>query len=161
MGDDVKDIVVQWVDYMKTELLMGHDDPLFPKPKMGQGKDRSFQVIGLSSGHWSNASAIRRIFKDAFTGAGLRPFNPHSFRNTLAALGERLCNNAEEFKAWSQNLGHEGVLTTFYSYGEIEPIRQVEIIQRLDKPRDDILSTINTAKLARELAVAISEQASR
>ena len=117
VGDDVKEIVVQWVDYMKTESLMGHDDPLFPKPKMGQGKDQSFQVLGLSREHWSNASAIRRIFKDAFTGAGLRPFNPHSFRNTLAALGERLCNNAEEFKAWSQNLGHEGVLTTFYSYG--------------------------------------------
>ena len=53
------------------------------------------------------------------------------------------------------------MLTTFFSYGEIEPIRQVEIIQRLEKPRDDILSTINTAKLARELAVAISEQVLR
>ena len=41
MGDDVKDIVVQWVDYMKTELLMGSDDPLFPEPNMGQKKDQS------------------------------------------------------------------------------------------------------------------------
>ena len=28
------------------------------------------------------------------------------------------CKTPEEYKAWSQNLGHEGVLTTFCSYGE-------------------------------------------
>ena len=39
----------------------------------------------------------------------------------------------EDFKAWSQNLGHEGVLTTFYSYGEVQPQRQSDIFQRLKK----------------------------
>ncbi len=63
-------------------------------------------------------------------------FNPHSFRNTLAALGESLCRSAEEFKAWSQNLGHEGVLITFYSYGEVQPQRQAEIIQQLNSPHE-------------------------
>jgi hypothetical protein len=32
----------------------------------------------------------------------------------------RLSGNPEEFKAWSQNLGHDGVLTTFSSYGPID-----------------------------------------
>ena len=27
-------------------------------------------------------------------------------------MGETLCHSVEEFKAWSQNLGHDGVLTT-------------------------------------------------
>jgi hypothetical protein len=39
-------------------------------------------------------------------------------------LDETRCRSPEEFKAWSQNLGHEGVLTTFYSYGTVAPRRQ-------------------------------------
>ena len=58
-------------------------------------------------------------------------FNPHSFRNTLVRLGETRCQTPEDFKAWSQNLGHEGVLTTFYSYGEVSNRRQGEIIRGL------------------------------
>src|SRR5258708_1625875 len=36
-------------------------------------------------------------------------------------------------KAWSQNLGHESVLTTFSSYGDVARHRQAEIIRALDK----------------------------
>src|SRR5262249_55373820 len=31
----------------------------------------------------------------------------HSFRKTLVLLGGKICKSAEEYKAWSQNLGHE------------------------------------------------------
>ena len=34
--------------------------------------------------------------------AGFPYFNPHSFRSTLARLGEKVCRNAEDLKAWSQ-----------------------------------------------------------
>jgi len=34
-------------------------------------------------------------------------------------------------KAWSQNLGHEDVLTTFRSYGSVASTRQAEIIRNL------------------------------
>jgi integrase/recombinase XerD len=67
-------------------------------------------------------------------GAGLPYFNPHSFRKTLAQLGEKLCRTPEQFKAWSQNLGHEKVLTTFSSYGEVAVERQREIIRELAQP---------------------------
>ena len=50
-------------------------------------------------------------------------------------LGETLCKTPEDFKAWSQNLGHEGVLTTFCSYGQVGSRRQGEIIQGLAEPR--------------------------
>lgn len=83
----------------------------------------------------SNATPIRTIFKEAFTHAGLPYFNPHSFRNTLVQLGETTCNNPEAFKAWSQNLGHEKVLTTFTSYGEVAYQRQGEIIRGLATPQ--------------------------
>ena len=87
--------------------------------------------MGLERGCWSSATPIREIFREAFTRAGLPYFNPHSFRNTLAQLGERRCANAEAFKSWSQNLGHEGVLTTLTSYGAVEPARQAEIIRTM------------------------------
>jgi len=158
VGDEVRDIVIEWVEYLKSECLMGNDDPLFPKTKMGQGEDNGFRVVGLSKEHWSNATAIRRIFKEAFALAGLPNFNPHSFRNTLAALGEKLCQSPEDFKAWSQNLGHEGVLTTFYSYGEVQSSRQVEIIQGLGESRDASIKGINTEALAKAVAREIQNQ---
>ena len=60
-------------------------------------------------------------------------FNPHSFRKTLALLGGQICKSPEQYKAWSQNLGHENVLTTFSSYGDVARHRQAEIIRALGK----------------------------
>jgi hypothetical protein len=42
-------------------------------------------------------------------------------------MDEAVCRTPEDFKAWSQNLGHEGVLTTFTSYGQVASHRQAEI----------------------------------
>jgi len=85
----------------------------------------------LDRKHWSNAGPIRKIFKDAFAAVGLRYFNPHSFRKTLALLGGQLCKTPEQYKAWSQSLGHEHVLTTFCSYGAVNSHRQSEIMRSL------------------------------
>ncbi len=99
------------------------------------GKDKAFKASGLKKEHWSTASPIRSIFCDAFAAADMPYFNPHSFRKTLVRLGETLCQSPEEFKAWSQNLGHEDVMITFYSYGEVQEHRQGEIFQQLKSPR--------------------------
>jgi integrase/recombinase XerD len=58
---------------------------------------------------------MRTILKEVFAAAGLPYFNPHSFRKTLALLGGQVCKSPEEYKAWSQNLVHEHVLTMFSS----------------------------------------------
>jgi integrase len=87
--------------------------------------------VGLHRKHWKNAAAIRKIFKEAFGRAHLPYFQPHSFRKTLATLGERICPTPEAFKAWSQNLGHEHVLTTFTSYGCVSQQRQDQILAEL------------------------------
>jgi hypothetical protein len=93
-------------------------------------------VSGLDRKHWSSAGPIRKIFKDAFAGASLPYFNPHSFRKTLAQLGETVCRTPEQFKAWSQNIGHEKVLMTFSSYGEVAAQRQRDIIRELARPME-------------------------
>ena len=93
-----------------------------------------FEAVGVERRAWSSASPIRAIFKAAFEAAGLPYYNPHSLRSTLLRLGQTACQTSEDFKAWSQNLGHEGMLTTFYSYGTVAPRRQGEIIQALANP---------------------------
>jgi integrase len=129
-----RQIVEDWIAFLKKERLWGLDDPLFPATLIEHGPDRQFRAGGFSRKHWSNAGAIRAIFKEAFGVAGLPGFNPHSFRHALAMLGERICKTPEAFKAWSQNLGHEHVLTTLTSYGEVSPHRQAEIIKNLGRP---------------------------
>jgi integrase len=124
-------IVVEWVEFLTRDRLWSLDDPLFPATAIEHGPDRQFRAAGLARTHWSNATAIRTVFREAFEAAGLPGFNPHSFRHALAMLGERTCKTPEEFKAWSQNLGHEQVLTTFASYGEVAAHRQAEIIKGL------------------------------
>jgi len=62
-------------------------------------------------------------------------FEQHSFRNTLVRLGQTVCPTTEAFKAWSQNLGHDKVLTTLLSYGHVESSRQGEIIRGLATPQ--------------------------
>jgi integrase len=139
VGDDIRVVVADWVNYLRTEKLWGLDDPLFPATKVAVGDNLRFGAAGLDRRHWSSASPIRAIFKQAFAAVGLPYFNPHSFRKTLALLGGRICKTPEEYKAWSQNLGHDQVLTTFSSYGDVSTYRQAEIIrafsERDEQPR--------------------------
>jgi len=58
-------------------------------------------------------------------------YGPHSFRNTLARLGEQIWQSPEQFKTWSQNLGFEDVMTTFRSYGQVSGERQQVILDEL------------------------------
>ena len=55
-------------------------------------------------------------------------------QGALALLGGQRCKTPEEYKAWSQNLGHEHVLTTFCSYGDVSSYRQTEIMRSFASP---------------------------
>ena len=147
VGDEIRPIVAEWVAFLKQEMLWGNDDPLFPATRIALGATRQFEVAGLAQDHWSTASPIRTIFRDAFVSAGLPYFNPHSIRNTLVQLGQDVCKTPEQFKAWSQNLGHDKVLTTFLSYGEVACQRQGEIIRGLATPQIPVQS--NFAEIAK------------
>jgi integrase len=136
VGDDIESIVTDWIAWLRTEHLFGEDDPLFPATKVGLGAHQKFEAVGLDRKHWRNADPIRRIFREAFEAADLPYFNPHSFRKTLAVLGQRICPNAEHLKSWSQNLGHDDVLTTFTSYGGVSIQRQGEIMAELQNRQE-------------------------
>ena len=131
VGDDIRKIVADWVAHLQGDLVWGNEEPLFPATKMALNAARQFEPMGLTREHWSSAGPIRGIFREAFEAAGLPYFNPHSLRKTLVQLGQSVCKTPEDLKAWSQNLGHESVLTTLLSYGQIATGRQGEIIRSL------------------------------
>jgi integrase len=87
--------------------------------------------VSLTRRGWATSDPAREIFRRAFATAGLPYYNPHSFRDMLVRHAMTLNLSPEEIKAWSQNLGHADVLTTFTSYGQVPTYRQGEIIRGL------------------------------
>jgi integrase/recombinase XerD len=151
VGDDIRTIVDDWVRYLSKDLLWGPDDPLFPATRVEGGLDKAFRATGLERRHWASADPIRRIFRRAFAAAGYPYYPPHRLRDTLATLGEKLCRTPEQFKAFSQNIGHTGVLTTFMNYGEVPQARQAELIRGLaDRP-------VPSVEVVEEMAAVVAK----
>jgi integrase/recombinase XerD len=90
-------------------------------------------MAGLSRDHYKTNDCLRRAIKQTFAAAGLPPFTPHRFRNTLVAMSNEYVTTAEELKAVSMNLGHSSVQMTVDVHGQISPQRQGEIIKQLRK----------------------------
>ncbi|MEP4197264.1 MAG: site-specific integrase [Aliishimia sp.] len=133
MGKDCEQIVRDWIKELREDHHFSDSDPLFPKTLVGVGPDRRFAALGIDRAPWSSPSSAAKIFKQAFVDAGLPPFSPHRVRDTLAELSKDHCRTPEDYKAWSQNMGHEDVLTTFRSYGSVAPGRQVDLMTRFRK----------------------------
>ena len=129
VAEDILGCFHEWVTHLRKDLLFGPDDPLFPKTAITMGVGRQFAVSGLTHEHWKTTAPIRIIVGDAFVAAGIERFGAHSFRKTLEHWGAARITTPEAFKAFSQNLGHDSVLTTFTNYGKVSLARQAEIIK--------------------------------
>lgn len=123
-------ILRDWITELRQDHQFSDSDPLFPKTRVGVGPERKFAALGIDREPWSSASSAAKTFKQAFIDAGQPPFSPHRVRDTLAELAKDHCRTPEDYKAWSQNMGHEDVLTTFRSYGSVAPGRQVDLMKR-------------------------------
>ena len=78
VGDEIKQIVIEWIHYLKTQKLYGNNDPIFPMNEIGLNEQQHFTTIGLKSEHWSTASPIRELFRKSFKKAEL-PYLPDPF----------------------------------------------------------------------------------
>lgn len=152
VGDDVRRIVEDWIAFLETELHWGPDDPLFPATRLDVGPDRLIHPVGLDRKAWLTADPVRKVFREAFTAAGLPYFSPHRIRDTISALGQSVCPNAEALKAWSQNMGHERVMTTLTSYGPVPGQRQAELMRGLGTSEKR-----SRAELASQMAALTAE----
>ncbi|MFD0978219.1 tyrosine-type recombinase/integrase [Tropicimonas aquimaris] len=139
VGDAIKEVFTDYVTYMRTERFYGPDEPLFPKAQVVTGPGRIFEASKLTRLPWKSAGPVSAKVRNAFAEVGLPAFGPHSFRKTLARYGTEICDTPEEMKAWSQNLSHEDVMTTFTSYGNVMPERQAQLIRALRATMDCVL----------------------
>lgn len=151
VGGNALEIVQDWCTHLRTVLLWSDDDPLFPATRIALGESGGFIAAGLKREGWANAGPIRKIFAEAFAAAGQPYYNPHSFRDTLVQLGERVCPNIESFKAWSQNLGHTHAMTTLTSYGTMTSHRQAELIRGIAV--EQTAASIDPATLAQVMGM--------
>ena len=137
-------IFLDWVAYLRNENLFSPNDPLFPKTQNGQDENNCFKAEGISKTHWSSTTAIRDIFKKAFTNAGAKYYHPHTLRHTIVHFAMENGASVEELKALSQNIGHESLLVTLGSYGEITNHRQGELIKQIGKTQseEDIIAKL-------------------
>lgn len=145
------DIVSEWIGELERDHLWGPGDPLFPATRIGLGATGGFEAQGLSRKCWATTTPIREVFKRAFAGAGLPYFNPHSFRDMLVRHVMTLDLTPEKMKAWSQNLGHTEVLTTFTSYGNVPAHRQGELIRSAGTPANADGLSPDIVELARRI----------
>lgn len=153
VGEDIEQIVLDWVRYLKERRSFGNEDPLFPRTRVSANEEMLFAVEGIEPVFWSSASQIRTICKQAFAGAGLPHFTPHSFRSTLAQLGQRICRgDAELLKAWSQNLGHASMLTTLTSYAHVTLHRQGELVRNAGQKEPDSEKLDRLMRMVEKLA---------
>jgi integrase/recombinase XerD len=129
VGDDLEQIVVDWVRFLLNEKGWGPRDPLFPSTDVGLNDVGQFGPMGLARAPWSSTGPLRDIMREAFGRAGLPYPNPHSFREMLAAFGRDHCQGLAEMQAWAQNLGHESMTTTFGTYGKVAPDEQRRLVR--------------------------------
>jgi site-specific recombinase XerD len=148
IGDDIRQMLLDYVDHLRS-LGFADEDPLFPKTVQGVGSDHSFVVAGLAREPWKDVEAARRVCRRAFAAASIPYYPPQAVRRTVIRVGEKRCRTPEEFKAWSQNVGHEDPLTSFRNYGEVSLQRQAELIANLT---EGDLETVDELELIAQLA---------
>ena len=51
VGDEIREIITEWVSYLKDDKLWGNDDPLFPATRMTLGTAHQFEATGLTRDH--------------------------------------------------------------------------------------------------------------
>jgi integrase len=138
VGEDVERFALDWVRELRQQLLFGPGDPILPRQKTGLSQTGGFQAAGLEAIPYATSAPVAAICRNAFVAAGLPPFTPHLLRKTLVDLASVHCTTPEQFKAWSQNIAHEDVLTTFRSYGAVAPGRQGELIRQMTASSGDV-----------------------
>lgn len=134
------DTAMEWLNFATGKLNLKPNDPLFPKTLIAPNQETgAFEVQGLSREHWANTQPVREIFKDAFKVANVPYFNPHLFRKTVCQWALANCTQYE-FKALSQNFGHDQAMTTYNAYGNLRENQQLEAIANIGKVNTDLQS---------------------
>jgi integrase len=132
MGEVYVDAVVEYVNHLREDLHFGPEDALFPAIDR-KATPSGFQVVGLKRTPYATTAPLRDVVKEAFALVQMPKYTPHAFRHMLMLYGDKNTNTREEFKAWSQNMGHKSEAVSVESYIPISEDAKHEIILRLAK----------------------------
>lgn len=125
--------ITEWIQYLTDVKLFGPEDALFPKAKIGVVEGQGFTNLGLSREGYAGSAKINAVVRAAFAAVQMPQYTPHALRKTLVKFGDAKCTTMEEWKAWSMNLGHENMATTFNSYLPVTTERQMELIRKMSE----------------------------
>lgn len=142
-----------WYKLLQSKQFQPHE-PFFPKSKQLQMEDGFSYIESTEIDRigWRSTVSIRKIFKEAAVRAGISYFPPHSFRHSAISKAIECVKNFKEFKAISQNFGHEDVKTILESYANSTPDKLLNILDGIDvnrpekmskKPQDALLKKMN------------------
>lgn len=128
------DYILVWYKHLKEELFFDNLKPFFPATKIElmSATQHSFISNGVSKEFWSDAGAMRKIFKVRAEQMKLEYFAPHKFRHFAIREASNRAVTPEQLKAISQNVGHESIATTFFRYGAIDTQRVAKVISDID-----------------------------
>ncbi len=128
IGIEYRDCFEAWVNYLTKEKLYGPQDALFPKPERVLSNGR-FNFNTLSRDTYANAAKINSVVRNAFAKVHQPEYTAHSIRKTLTQEMSDRKMPLDMQKAWSQNLGHDNIMTTFSAYLPVSTQRQGELIK--------------------------------
>lgn len=131
--EDFVPALTGWIEEL-ISLGAGPEDALFPQADILSKLSRSSALEGAARPVWppmKSAHSVGAAFKRASALIGVS-ITPHSARHTIAALSSRICQSAEERKAWSLNMGHDSEATTYGNYGKMSADQKDEVLKALE-----------------------------
>ena len=102
VGDDIRQIVLDWISYLKTELYFGNDDPLFPKTAVVRGG------VGMSlslPGYYANTGAMPHL-SGRYSG---RLSRPPDWNTSIRTVSGKRWPNLGKLCANQPNISKPGV----------------------------------------------------
>ncbi len=132
------EVIKGWVSFLRKEKLFTDTDPFFPSTKVRQESGTfSFAATQLDRAFWRGSGPARQIFIKRFQEAGMDYYSPHSFRRAAVNVALSLCKTPSDFKAVSQNLGHEKIATTMFDYANLPEGEVAKHIRQITRKEPD------------------------
>ena len=124
---------LNWIKYLKDAKNFTPDNPIFTcTQKIFEPGTNSFIARDVNDERWESTNSINKILKVRSAKAGIKYYNPHSYRDTITNLCKKRGLDFEEQSAVSLNLGHKTLFITESNYGDMKPTTRLDMLSEID-----------------------------
>ncbi len=131
--------IIDWVRMLEDDGF-NERDALFPSSSWLNGNKKLRAENRPPIPPMSTGYAVTEAFSIACRNC-VSNFTPHSARHTLSAERDLLQLTQMQRRAFSENMGHEGEVTTIH-YGRLSDSERVEVIESISENKGVSLETI-------------------